>query len=55
MSAKERRALEKMAMTIDTNAPEINQILSDAGRGVDQALIFTAAKYFEALNRLAEE
>ena len=55
MSEKIRRALDCSVQTIETNLPIIEQILKKAGVAVSPELVFTAAKYYEALNRLAHE
>ena len=57
VSASVVRAVELLYKSIAENSAQINERLSDAG--VDprqiQALVFTAAKYYEALNKLADE
>jgi hypothetical protein len=55
MSAKTRRTLESMARSIEENTARINKKLSKAGVNANQALVFSAAKYYNALNRLAKE
>ncbi len=55
MSQQIRRALEQLSDSIDRNLPHIEAKLRQAGVTPDPALVYTAAKYFEALNKLAAE
>jgi hypothetical protein len=40
---------------IEMNSPVIEQILREARADVSPELVFTAAKYYETLNKLARE
>jgi hypothetical protein len=55
MSKGTRRALKRMAKNIRTRTPSINQRLARSGSKANRALVFTAAKYYAALNKLAEK
>ncbi len=55
MSAQARRALEQLSKSVRENSPLINKKLSKAGIKPDPALVFSAAKYYAALNKLAKE
>jgi hypothetical protein len=48
------RALKVLAANIRKNTPRIEQKLRRAGIKPDPALVYTAAKYYEALDRLAK-
>jgi hypothetical protein len=53
MSHKIRRALRELSDSIDRNLPQVEAKLRQAGVTPDPALVYTAAKYFQALNKLA--
>ena len=55
VSAQARRALEELSRSIRENSPRINKKLCEAGIRPDPALVFSAAKYYAALNKLAKE
>lgn len=57
MSNKVRQAVEILFKSVEENSARINQRLCDVGINPtqNQALVFSAAKYFEALNKLAEQ
>lgn len=57
MSSVTRRALKRIARKIRTNTPRINRKLANrrSGDGAKSAVVFTAAKYYDALNKLAEK
>jgi hypothetical protein len=57
MSAWERRAIECLFKSVEEHSPEIIRTLSAAGVSSRdaRALVFSAAKYYEALDRLAQE
>jgi len=55
MSAKTRYALDCSIRMIEVNSPVIEKILREAGASVSPELVFTAAKYYETLNKLARE
>lgn len=55
MSIKVRRALKSLSESIQKNTPQIEETLKKAGVNLDPALVYSAAKYFEALNKLASE
>jgi hypothetical protein len=54
MSKKQIRALKVLAANVRKNTPRIEKKLRKAGIKPDPALVFTAAKYYEALDRLAK-
>jgi hypothetical protein len=55
MNQQIRRALHELSDSIDRNLPHVEAKLRKAGVTPDPALVYTAAKYFEALNKLATE
>lgn len=55
MTMKARRALNSLSESIQRNTAAIEEILRKAGVDPDPALVYSAAKYFEALNKLASE
>lgn len=55
MSLKTQRALACSIQTIEQNRPLIEKMLRESGDAVSDELVFTAAKYFDALNKLANE
>ena len=54
MSNKQRRALRVLAANVRKYTPRIEKKLRKAGIKPDPALVYTAAKYFDALDRLAK-
>jgi hypothetical protein len=54
MSKEQIRALRILARNMRKNAPRIEKKLRKAGIKPDPALVYTAAKYFDALDRLAK-
>ena len=57
MSNKIRQEVELLFKSVEENSAQINQKLRNVGINPvqNQALVFSAAKYFEALTKLAEE
>ena len=55
MSLKARHALKTLSKSIQENTAQIEERLRQAGVTPDPALVYTAAKYFEGLNKLAAE
>jgi hypothetical protein len=55
VSTKARRALNALSEEIKRNTAHIEETLRKAGVNPDPALVYSAAKYFEALNKLAAE
>jgi hypothetical protein len=55
MSMKLQKALESLSENIQRNSPKIEEIIKNAGGTPDPALVYSAAKYFDALNKLAAE
>lgn len=56
MSKKNKQALRRLAREIREireNTPRIKRKLAKAGVKPDPALVFSAAKYYHALNKLA--
>lgn len=53
MTTQTRRALDSLSESIQRNTPQIEEMLRKAGVNPDAALVYSAAKYFEALNKLA--
>jgi hypothetical protein len=54
MSKATRRAVKALAEKIDRNLPIIRRKLAKAGVNAPEPLLYSAAKYYEALNRLAK-
>jgi hypothetical protein len=54
MSKEQIRALRILARNIRKNSPRIEKKLREAGIKPDPALVYTAAKYYDALDRLAK-
>lgn len=56
MTAQNRRALKDLKANIRNNVPRIEKRLSQKSvTKPDPALVFSAAKYYKALNKLAKE
>jgi hypothetical protein len=55
MTEKTRQALHSLSESIEQNTAQIEERLRRAGIEPDPALVYSAAKYFEALNKLAAE
>ena len=57
MSEKMRRAFEAVVKSAEENTPKINCKLYKAGIGIeiDPAVVYSAAKYFTALDKLSKE
>jgi hypothetical protein len=55
MSNQMKRALAKLSVSMCENLPHVKQRLSEAGVSSHNALIYSVAKYYTALNKLAEE
>lgn len=55
MTAQARRALNCLSESIRENSAQIEDKLRKAGVKPDPALVYSAAKYFEALTKLSEE
>lgn len=55
MSKKQREALRSLKANIKRNAPVVERKLSQSGSAPDPALVYSAAKYYPALKRLAKE
>jgi hypothetical protein len=54
MSEKQLRALRALAANVRKYTPRIEEKLCKAGIKPDPALVYTAAKYYDALDRLAK-
>jgi hypothetical protein len=54
VSKETRHALDVLSSNIRKNSARINRKLSKAGVEADPALVLSAAKYFQALNKLAK-
>jgi hypothetical protein len=55
MSNQIKRALTKLSESMSQNLPLVRQRLSQAGVSSENALVYSVAKYYPALNKLAEE
>jgi hypothetical protein len=56
MSPEARRALIELARNIKENTPRVRAKLRKAGvKKPNPALVYTAAKYYDCLERLAKE
>jgi hypothetical protein len=54
MSRKQIRALRALAANVRKYSPRIERKLRKAGIKADPALVYAAAKYYDALDRLAK-
>jgi hypothetical protein len=54
MSRKQIRALRTLAASAQKHSPHIEKKLRKAGIKPDPALVYAAAKYYDALDRLAK-
>jgi len=54
MSKKQLRALRALAANVRKYTPRIEKKLRKAGIKPDPALVYAAAKYYDALDRLAK-
>ena len=54
VSNQTKRALERLAKNVRKNTPIIERKLKKAGVKPDPALVFSAAMYYKALNKLAK-
>jgi len=55
MSKQERRALHSLQQNIRRNAPVVKRMIVQSGAKPDPALVYSAAKYYPTLKRLAKE
>jgi hypothetical protein len=57
MGAKIRKTVELLYTSIEVNSADIERRLCEAGINPTEAraLVFSAAKYYEALNKLADK
>jgi hypothetical protein len=55
MGDQMRRALEETAKAVEKNTPKVEQKLLEAGVETSLAVVYSAAKYYEALDKLAKE
>jgi hypothetical protein len=55
MSEKMRRAFEHLAKSAEENTWQIEGKLFNAGVESDPAIVYSAAKYFAALDKLSKE
>lgn len=55
MTASVKQNLEALDRSITTNAPKVEQELAKSGVTPDPAVVFSAAKYYAAIEKLARE
>ena len=55
MSERTKRALICLSKSVNENSAHIREVLRKAGVNPDPALVYSAAKFYEALSKLAEE
>jgi hypothetical protein len=55
MSPRVRRVLKALKGNVQRNSPRIRKKLSKSGAIPDPAVVFSTAKYYKALNKLAKE
>ncbi len=55
VSVKAREALLLLYKSVEKYSPQIRRKLKKAGVTPDPALVYSAAKYYVALNKLAKE
>lgn len=54
MSKEAKRALERLSKNVKDNSPRIERKLTKVGVNPDPALVYSTAKYYRALNKLAK-
>jgi len=55
MSTEMRLALRTLSVSVDKHIERVNRRLREAGVSAKDPLVFSVAKYYVALNKLAEE
>lgn len=55
MSTEMRLALRTLALSMDKHIERVNRKLQKAGVSAKDPLVYSVAKYYVALNKLAEE
>jgi len=55
MSKKRREALMKLRESIKLNAPRVENKVSKSGAKPNPAVVYSTAKYYNTLSRLAKE
>lgn len=55
MGKEQLRALKELAASLRKNKPRIEMKLRKAGHKADPVVVFTAAMYYDCLDRLAKE
>lgn len=55
MTPTVRQNLEALDRSITTNAPKVQQELAKSGVTPDPAVVFSAAKYYAAIEKLTRE
>jgi hypothetical protein len=55
MTAKVRKTLEVLKANIRRNSPIVRKKLAKSGATPNPAVVFSAAKYFKTLKKLAKE
>jgi hypothetical protein len=55
MSKEVRRALQTLSVSMSRNIAQVNRKLKKAGMSTDDPLVYSLAKYYKALNKLAKE
>ena len=55
MSARLRAAVSKLNESIRENSARVERKLAKAGTTPNPAIVFTVAKYYKVLNKLAKE
>ena len=55
MSGRERKALKALRVSIRDNSPRVEKKLARSGLKPDLAVVYSAAKYYETLKKLAKE
>lgn len=55
MSKQERRALQNLKLSIKQNTKLVERKLAHSGTRPDLAVVYSAAKYYQTLKKLAKE
>jgi hypothetical protein len=55
MTASVKQDLEALDQSIKTNTPKVQEQLSKSGVTPDPAVVFSAAKYYATIEKLAKE
>ena len=55
MSAQVKRAIKSLKKNVERYSPRVEKKLSSSGEKADAAVVYSAAKYYPALRKLARQ